>query len=113
MVTRRKGQNTGKAQLVKIEDIHIPKKDYPKSPGHYPPDSPRFEELKVMLRNKGQLIPVFINADKLLIQGHYRLWAMQALGESFVKAITVEDECGIDKYFDNLQFSAHKAETKE
>lgn len=101
MVRKPKTRRARKPMLVKIEDIHIPKQDYPTS-GQFPPDSPRFEELKVCLKKQGQLIPVFINADKLLLQGHYRLWALQAIGEVFIKALMVENVEEIEDYFESI-----------
>jgi len=94
----RRLERTKKPVLVKIEEIHVPKKDYP--PTHqFPPISPRFEELKRHMKKHGQLVPVFLDRDKILIQGHYRLWAWQELGETFVKALIVLDEKEIAEYF--------------
>jgi ParB-like nuclease family protein len=94
-----------KPVLVKIDDIHIPKKDYPAS-GQYPPESSGFESLKVHMKKHGQLIPIFIDVDKVLLQGHYRLWAWKEIGETFIKACVIsstkeeDQEKEINLYFD-------------
>lgn len=93
----------GKFQIseVKIEDVHIPKKDYPPSK-QFPPDSAPFADLKNHMKKRGQLVPIFIDSDKVLFQGHYRLWAWQGLGEIYIKACMVENENEIDEYFAQL-----------
>lgn len=88
-----------KAQPMKISRIHIPKKDYPES-GQYPPNSGAFDELRDNLKHHGMLIPVFIDANGVLLQGHYRLWAWQTLGNKHVPVVVVESIEEIDKYFD-------------
>lgn len=85
--------------LMKISNIHIPKKDYPPS-GQYPPDSRPFEDLKRSLDKHGLLLPVFVNRDGLLFQGHYRYWAWQQLGKSHIPVIIVEKMEDISKFFE-------------
>lgn len=86
--------------LMKIADIHIPKQDYPKPPGTFPPNSVPYSLLKKSLKKKGMVVPVFVNADGLLLQGHYRLWAWMELGKKHVPAIIVKSEEEIVHYFD-------------
>lgn len=85
--------------LTKIEDIHIPKQDFPKTPGHFPPHSEAFEALKKSLRKKGMIVPVFVDKDKRLLQGHFRLWAWQEIGNKHVQAVTVDKPEDIIHHF--------------
>lgn len=115
MVKRTKPLRVKKPMMIKIEDIHIPKKDYPTT-GQFPPDSVRFHQLKSHMQKHGQLIPVFIDRDKLLLQGHYRLWAWNALGEVFIRAYVVEglteeeQSKEIEEYFDSIPMRIGKKE---
>jgi len=93
-----KGAKT-RPQPMKMNQIHIPKKDYPES-GEYPPKSGSFDDLKKSLKLHGMLTPVFVNADGVLLQGHYRFWAWQALGNKHVPAVVVESVSDIYQYFD-------------
>lgn len=81
---------------MKMSDIHIGKKDLPSS---FPPDSDSYELLKKSLHKNGMLNPVFVNADGVLLQGHYRFWAWEELGKTHIQAVVVEDEKEIGHYF--------------
>lgn len=82
--------------LMKIAEIHIPKHDYPDKP--FPPSSRKFDSLKKSLRKQGMKVPVFVNRDGLLLQGHYRLWAWQGLGNKHVPTIVVDKWDDISEY---------------
>lgn len=85
---------------MRIAEIHVPKQDYPKAPGNYPPNSGPFTLLKKSLKKRGMVVPVFVDADGRLLQGHYRLWAWMEMGNKHVPAIIVENEEEIAHYFD-------------
>ncbi len=76
--------------LMKVTEVHIPKKDFPTS-GQFPPDSCPFRNLKKSMRDHGMRVPVFVNKDGIIILGHYRLWAWQALGHKHVPVVVVNN----------------------
>lgn len=83
--------------LMKISEIHIPKHDYPEF--NFPPKSRPFDSLMKALKKKGMKVPVFVNQDNLLLQGHYRLWAWQGLGNKHVPVIVVDKWDEVAEYF--------------
>lgn len=83
--------------LMKIADIHIRKQDLPNTP--LPPQSQAFEDLKKLFKRRGILIPVFVDADGILLSGHYRLWAWQEMGHKHIPTVVVDGEEGIPSYF--------------
>lgn len=46
------------------------------------------------------ITPIFVDQNNQLIQGHYRLWAWQAIGNKHVPVVVVEKEEDIEKFFD-------------
>lgn len=88
-----------RSTLMKITDIHVPKTDYPEKPGQYPPSSAAFNKLKRTLKKKGMAVPVFVDEDKRILEGHYRLWAWQSLGNKFVAVVIIGKVDQIAQYF--------------
>lgn len=88
-----------KATLLKVDQIHIPKFDLPES-GVFPPNSGAFDDLKRTLKDKGLALPIFVNKDRVLLSGHYRFWAWQALGKKHIHAIIVDSKQEITDFFE-------------
>jgi ParB-like chromosome segregation protein Spo0J len=85
---------------IPVREVSVPKGDLPPPPhGKYPPRSLAFDQLQETLKREGMKLPVFVSPEGVLLSGHYRFWAAQALGWRYVRAVIVKSLREVAAYF--------------